>query len=111
MYCEPWSWRTAQSARDIRGKAAEVTPHPLTDRLERLEAGGLPVGVDADTFGAAVVDGDEHGGLAFAGDRRRQVGAPHRVDRIGDDGAVMIARPARRADARGSQQVVLAHEP
>ena len=31
--------------------------------------------------------------LAFAGNRRRQVGAPHHVDRVGDDGAVVVARP------------------
>jgi hypothetical protein len=51
------------------------------------------MGVDADAFGRAMIDRDEHSGLAFAGNRRRQVGAPHRVDRVGNDGAVMIARP------------------
>ena len=89
----------SQSARGIVDKAAEVAPHPLTDRLDRLEAGCLPVGVDADAFGAAMVDGNEHRGLAFAGDRRCQVGAPHRVERIGSDGTVMVGRPARRAGA------------
>jgi hypothetical protein len=47
------------------------------------------------THSAEVVDGDEHRRLAFAGDRGRQVGAPHHVHGFGDNGAVMAARAAR----------------
>jgi hypothetical protein len=39
--------------------------------------------VDADAFGRAMIDRDEYGGLAFAGERR-QIGAPHHVDRVGE---------------------------
>ena len=84
-----------EAAGDAAGKAAEVSPHALTDRLQRFEAGGPGMGMDADAFGGAMIDRDEHRRLAFAGDRRGQVGAPHRIDRVGDDGAVMAARPPR----------------
>jgi hypothetical protein len=65
-----------EAARDARGEAAEVTAHALAHRLESHEAGGAPGGVDTDALGGAVVDGDEDGGLAFAGDRGGQVGPP-----------------------------------
>src|SRR3954463_2867698 len=42
---------------------------------------------------------------------RGQVGAPHRVHRVGDNGAVVGAWPAGRAAPRGGEEVVLAHEP
>ncbi len=58
-----------------------------------------------------MIERDEHRGLAFASDRRRQVDAPHRVERGGDDGAVVMARPPRRASPRWREQVVLPHQP
>jgi hypothetical protein len=58
-----------------------------------------------------MIDRDEHRGLAFAGDRRCQVGAPHRIDRVRDDGAVVMARPPRRAGPRRRKQAVLPHLP
>src|SRR3954453_15577972 len=58
-----------------------------------------------------MIDGDEHRDLALTYDGRGQVGAPHRVYRRRDDGAVVGAWPAGRADPRGREQVVLAHEP
>jgi hypothetical protein len=88
-----------------------MLPHALAERLQGLEAGGPGMCVDADTFGGAMIDRDKHRGLAFAGDRRRQVGAPHRVDRIRDDGAVVAARPPRRAGPRRGKQVALPHQP
>ena len=72
-----------------------MLPHALPDRLQGLKAGSLRMRVDPDTFGGAMIDRDEHRGLAFAGDRRRQIGAPHRVHRVGDDGAVVVAGTAR----------------
>ena len=69
------------------------------------------LGVDADAFGGAMIHRDEHRRLAFAGERRRQIGSPHGVHRLGDDGAVVVPRPARRADPPRRQQVVLAHQP
>jgi hypothetical protein len=56
------------------GEAAAMLPHPLTDRVECLNAGGVLVGVEADAFGGEMVDGNEHRGLALCGDRCRQIG-------------------------------------
>ena len=45
-----------EAASDVLAEGAEVTPHSLADRLERLEAGGVAGGMEADAFGGAVVD-------------------------------------------------------
>src|SRR5919205_2006056 len=85
---------------DTLGEAAEVTPYPLPDRLERLEAGGALGRMDADALGRAVVDGDKDRDLAFARDRGGQISAPHRVHRLRDDGAVVTARAPGCTDPR-----------
>jgi hypothetical protein len=67
--------------------------------------------VDADAFRRAMVDGDEDGNLAVLdGDRRGHVGAPHGVDRLRDDRAVVVARATRAAHAGRGLQAVLAHQ-
>src|SRR5215211_7370891 len=58
-----------------------------------------------------MIDRDKYRDLSLTGDRRGQVGAPHRVHSFGDDGAVVVARTPGRADPRGREEVVLAHEP
>src|SRR5215204_5176296 len=58
-----------------------------------------------------MIDGDKHRDLALTRNSRGQVGAPHRVHRRGDDGAVVTARASGCPDPRGREQVVLAHEP
>ena len=68
---------------DVLGEAAEMPAHALADRFERLEARGAGGGVDADTFGRAVIDSDEDGGGPFAGPGVGQIGATatgHRRD-------------------------------
>ena len=100
-----------ETTGDGLGEPAEVLPHTLADRFQRLEAGGSCIGMNADAFGGAVIDGDEHGRLALAGDRGRQIGAPDRIHRGGDDGAVMVARSAWCADPRLCEQIVLPHQP
>src|SRR4051812_49713100 len=97
-----------EAAGDLLREAAEVPPHPLAERVERLEPVGTVAGVDADAPGRAVVDGDEDRGLTLAGGRGGQVGAPHHVDRLGDDRAVVAAR---RAGPRRGEQVGLPHQP
>ncbi len=55
-----------QDAGDVLADGAEMPPHALTQRFERLEAGAMPGGVDADTLGTVVVDGNEdraHAGI------------------------------------------------
>src|SRR5690349_12572048 len=97
--------------RDALGDAAKVAPHTLTDRLQGLKARGVGGSVDADTFGRAVIDGDEHGGGPLAGPGGGQIGAPHRIHRTGGDAAVMGLWPAWCAGAAGGQQPMLAHQP
>ena len=100
MHRLPWSWRMESPAAT-----------PLAERLECLEAGAVAGSVDADALGVVVIHGNEHRDLAFAGPGGGHVGAPQSVQRMGDNGAVMIARSAGCADAHGSQQGVLAHQP
>ena len=88
-----------------------MAPDTLAKRLERLKAGGTLRRMNADALGRTMIDGDKDRDLTLAGDGGGQIGAPHGVDRLGDDGPVMAARPARRAAARGGEQVVLAHQP
>lgn len=49
--------------------------------------------VDADAFGGVMLERDKHRVLALAGNRRYRGGAPHYVDHIGDDSAVVGVRP------------------
>src|SRR3954471_23834386 len=100
-----------QTAGDRLGEPAEMLPYALADRLQGLEAGGPDMRVNADAFGRAVIDRDEHCGLAFAGDRRRQVGAPHCINLVRDDGAVVAARPPRCTGPRRGKQIILPHQP
>ena len=100
-----------ETAGDAFGEAAEALTHTLTDRLQRLEASGAGMRMDADAFGGTVIDRDEHGGLAFAGERRRQIGPLHGVHCLGDDGAVMAARATRCAETRRCQQIMCPHQP
>src|SRR3954453_16967039 len=100
-----------ETAPDPLSKAAEAAPHALPDRLERLEAGGPARGMDAHALSRVMIDSDEYRDLALAGVGRGQIGAPHRVHRVGDDGAVVVARASGRADPRGRKQVARAHEP
>src|SRR5829696_994358 len=58
-----------------------------------------------------MIDSDKHRDLPLTREGGGQVGAPHRVHRLGDDGAVVRAWPAGRADPGGCEQVVLAHKP
>src|SRR5512132_1786051 len=90
---------------------AEVAAHPLPDRLQGLEAVGALVGVDADAFAVAVVDGDEDVGYALdQGDGLAHVGAPPDVHGLGgDDTVVHSVRPL--ADPVRHQQTVLPHQP
>ena len=44
-----------------------------------------------------MIDRDEHRRLALAGHHRGQVGRPHDIDLLGDDGAVVGFRAVRPA--------------
>src|SRR3954453_10111267 len=58
-----------------------------------------------------MIDSDKHRDLPLAREGRGQVGAPHRVHRLGDDGAVVAARTPGHPGPGGRKQVVRAHEP
>ena len=74
----------------VLADGAEVPAHTLADRFQGLEAVGALVGVDADAFAVAVIDGDEDVGHALGqGDALGHVGAPHDVHGLGGDGAVV----------------------
>ena len=89
----------------------EALGDALPDRLERLVAGAVEGGVDADAFRRAVVDGDEHGDLAVLdGEGGGHVGSPHGVDGLRNDRAVMVARATGAADAGRRRQAVLPHQ-
>src|ERR687894_856360 len=59
-----------QTARDRLSEPTKMLPYALAERFQGLEAGGPCMRVNADAFGGAMIDRDEHRGLAFAGDRR-----------------------------------------
>ena len=83
------------------GPGVMPSHHP-TQRLQRLEAGAAARRVDADALGLVVVDGDEDRDLPLLGPGRRHVGAPHGVDPVRDDRAVVVARPAWSATRPGA---------
>src|SRR4051795_1924014 len=100
-----------QTGGDVPAEGTVAPPDGLPDRLERLEAVRVAGSVDAQALGRAVVDGDEHRGLALAGHHRGHVGAPHGVDPLGRDRAVVGLRAVRPPGALVGQQAVLAGEP
>jgi hypothetical protein len=100
-----------QTVGHVLAEGAEALAHPLPDRLERLEAIPAAAGVEADALGRAVIDGDEHRGLALASHHRGQVGAPHKINAVGGDRAVVGARAARAASTLVRQQTMLARQP
>ena len=72
--------------------------------LQGLEAVGASVGVDADTFAVAMINGDEDVRTPFGhGDGLGHVGAPHHVHGLGGDGAVMLLTRPCAPTVRGEQ--------
>jgi hypothetical protein len=100
----------AQAGGDLGREVTEALPHALADRLQRLEARGPASRMDAHALGRAVIAGHEHRDLPLGRPGGGQIGAPHRVHPLRDDGAVVVARAARCADARGGEQIMGAHQ-
>ncbi len=101
----------AEPGSGAPGEGAGALAHPLAERRERLEAGAVSGGVDADALGAVVARGDEHRDLAFPGPGGGHADAPRHVQDGGNDGAAVVARSAGCADPRGCRQGVLAQQP
>ncbi len=107
----PWTGCRDRAGRSdrrrSRPKSTEVLPHPLADRLQRLEARGPAGRMDAHALGRAVIDGHEHRDLPLGRPGGGQVGAPHRVDPVRDDGCRRgcadraACRPAWGSTGRG----------
>ena len=100
MHWPPWSWRTRSPAAAPLAKVPERWRTPLAERRERLEAGAVSGGVDADALGAVVARGDEHRDLAFPGPGGGHADAPRHVQDGGHDGAAVVARSAGCRPAR-----------
>jgi hypothetical protein len=74
--------------------ATEMHPQPLTQRLQGFESGAASGGMDADTFGGVMVDGDEDGGGALGcGQITRGVRPPYIIGALSDDRAVVRLWP------------------
>src|SRR3954465_3458984 len=111
-YRLPWSWRSRRPAATPlanapkRSRTACLTGSSASKRSARWMAG-----VDADALGRAMINGDEYRRLALAGHDRGQVAAPHHIDPLGGDPAVMGSRAMRAAGTLMGQEAVLAHQP
>src|SRR3954469_21888117 len=126
-YWLPWSWRSRRPAATSLAKAPKrsrtacLTGSSASNRSAlRLAGGPTPPAGQGSTPpnngprappGRAVVARHEHGRLALAGHHRGQVGAPHQVDPVGGDAAVVGLRAVRRAHPLVRQEAVLAREP
>src|SRR3954463_9895689 len=121
-YWLPWSWRSRRPAATSLAKAPKrsrtacLTGSRAPQPAAPAGAGGADrvaaaAGGDADALGRAVVDRHEHGRLALAGHHRGQVGAPHHVDPLGGDRAVVSFWAAPAPGALMRQEAVLAREP
>src|SRR6476659_1812789 len=99
-----------EAVRDVGREAAEVSAHALADRLQSLEACGSRMGVNADALSGTMIHRDKYRRWPFTGKGGGKVGAPHGVDGVRNDGAIVAAWAARRADPARCQQVVLAHQ-
>ena len=75
----------------LAAKPPKGSAHALADRFQGLEPGGPRMGVDPDALGGAMIHRDEHRRRALAGERGRQIGAPHGVDGFGNDGPVVVS--------------------
>ena len=98
-----------QSTRHTGSDGSEAPMHPLTYRLQGLEAISRPRCMNADDFRVGVFHGDEDVGPAFPdGDRLRHVCSPHFIDLVGDDRPI-VWPGLGASNAMRSEQAVLAH--
>jgi hypothetical protein len=67
--------------------------------------------MEADALGRSVVNGDKDGDLTvLGGEGGGHIRAPHRIDALRDDRAVVVARPANGAHSAQGRQSVLPHQ-
>src|SRR5690349_17708650 len=84
-----------ETVRDVGREAAKASAHALADRFQSLEACGSRMGMNADALSGTMIHCDEYRRRSFTGEGGSQVGAPHGVDGVRNDAAVMAAWAAR----------------
>ena len=100
-----------QSTRHTGSDGSEAPMHPLTHRLQGLEAISRPRCMNADDFRVGVFHGDEDIGPAFPdGDRLRHVRSPHFIDLVSDDRPI-VRFGLGASNAMRREQAVLTHHP
>jgi hypothetical protein len=100
-----------EAAGGILFDGAEALGDVLSDRFQRLVPGPMQGGVDADALVRAMFDGDEDRDLALLHrEACSHVGAPHHVDGVRDDRAIVAARAARTAGPVRGPEAVLARQ-
>ena len=100
-------------ARRTAGRErAELLTHALTNRLQRLEAGGAPRRMDADPFEGAMINADEDRDQSILlRHRAGRIGAPHLIRTLGRDRPVVDPRSHDVGHPSGRQEMSLPHEP
>jgi hypothetical protein len=101
-----------QSLSHLSPESIKVFPDSLADRFQGFEPGRDGRGMDTDTFQGTMIDSKEDVGLSFCqGHRRGQICAPHVVNTVRYDGAIMMAWARVPAPTMRRQESVLPQQP
>ena len=101
-----------QSLSNLSLKGAKVFPNPLADRFQSFEPGGDGGGMDTDAFQGTMIDSKKDIGFTFCqGHSAGQICAPHVVDALCNDGAIMVAWARGSAPTMRCQESIFPHQP
>src|SRR5919199_4342998 len=100
-----------QALGAVLPKRPKVCAYPLTDGLQGFKPGPLLGRMDAHTLRRVMIYGDKNGHLPLlARERRRHIGAPHRINLRRDDRPIVGLRSMWMPLPRRGQQLVGAHQ-
>jgi hypothetical protein len=100
-----------QALSSLRCEATKIVSYSLFQGFQGLESGALFGGMNTNTFQGTVIHGKEDSRLAvFGGESSSHICAPHIVDPIGGDSAVMDSWPRGAAPAMRRQELVFSHQ-
>jgi hypothetical protein len=100
-----------QPLGDVLFKRPKVGADPLAERFQGFKPGPMRGGMDAHTLRRTMIDGNKDRYLTvLPGEGGGHIGAPHRIDALGDDRPIMSFRPMRMPMPRGRQQTVGTHQ-
>src|SRR5688572_24457122 len=100
-----------QALGAVLPKHPKMGADPLADGLQGFKPGAMHGRMDAHTLGRTMIHRDKDGHLTLlAGEGGGHIGAPHRVDALGDDRPVMGFRAMGMPMARGRQHTVGTHQ-